>query len=83
MKVLGAKGVDFTFNDTEFIDLDALKVTCPKCSKEQIASEPDSCLGKLPGVLFACCGHGIKEHSYIYFENGTIIRGFDRIERRP
>lgn len=40
----------------------------------------DPCLGHLPGVAFACCGHGkdtvSREHfqrGYIAFENGTII----------
>lgn len=32
----------------------------------------DHCLGKLPGVISACCGHGGE--GYILFENGTKIR---------
>jgi len=28
----------------------------------------------LPGVKFACCGHGIHE-GYIFFENGVHIAG--------
>ena len=36
----------------------------------------DDCLGTLPGVKFACCGHGDREFSYIVFENGVTIRGF-------
>lgn len=33
---------------------------------------PDPCLGVLPGVLAACCGHG-KKQGYIYFENGVTV----------
>lgn len=33
-----------------------------------------SCLGNLPGVVAACCGHGVKE-GYIKFSNGTVVRG--------
>jgi hypothetical protein len=33
----------------------------------------DPCLGKLPGVKFACCGHGARE-GYMYFENEVIVR---------
>jgi len=33
----------------------------------------DPCLGCLPGVAFACCGHGDRE-MYIAFENGVTIR---------
>ena len=51
---------------------------CKKCGtlftsgKEEV----DPCLGTLPGVDKACCGHGIREASYIRFTNGTVIRGF-------
>lgn len=32
----------------------------------------DPCLGKLPGVQFACCGHGDPEEDpYIMFTNGV------------
>jgi hypothetical protein len=41
----------------------------------------DPCIGKLPGVIFACCGHG-QETGYIAFENGTVIRFKDcKVER--
>lgn len=45
------------------------------CCKEKIFNV-DICLGKLPGVKHACCGHGNRELSYIMFNNGIIIRGF-------
>ena len=35
--------------------------------------DPDPCLGMLPGVNFACCGHG-TDNGYIAFENGVTIR---------
>lgn len=50
---------------------------CPNCKLKPIKQEDgqfiDGCLGRLPGVNFACCGHG-KENGYISFENGTVIR---------
>lgn len=48
---------------------------CGKCSLLQHA-ENDPCLGLLPGVLNACCGHGERKDSYIQFENGLRIQGF-------
>ena len=42
-------------------------------------SEHDDCLGMLPGVKYACCGHGDRDNAYIMFENGVIVRGFDVI----
>lgn len=50
---------------------------CPQCGLARGADRTDPCMGMLPGVLFACCGHG-NGHGYIYFENGRCIR-FDHI----
>jgi len=52
---------------------------CKKCGKvfPLGKGEVDPCLGVLPGVDNACCGHGIKSESYIRFTNGVIIRGFE------
>ena len=55
---------------------------CVKCGKTFDGSykgDADPCLGVLPGVDNACCGHGIKAESYIRFTNGTVIKNFDRI----
>ena len=45
---------------------------CSKCNKQRTEEGYDACLGYLPGVKNACCGHG--EEGYIQFENGTILR---------
>ena len=50
---------------------------CIKCKKLFSLEECDPCLGILPGVNNACCGHGIKERSYIRFKNGISIIGFE------
>lgn len=51
---------------------------CLKCgsSKWSGDGEVDECLGTLPGVDNACCGHGNREEAYISFTNGVFIRGF-------
>ena len=54
---------------------------CPECHMKRGPDKYDPCLGRLPGVKYACCGHGGKSNSasgYIYFENGRIIR-FEKI----
>jgi hypothetical protein len=48
---------------------------CPKCNRPPTPEGHDACLGHIPGVRAACCGHGTGP-SYIWFENGTIIRDF-------
>ncbi|MCK5218685.1 hypothetical protein KAR10_04135 [bacterium] len=53
---------------------------CVKCGKVFEGSnngDADPCLGELPGVDNACCGHGVKEESYIRFTNGVVVKGFD------
>ena len=40
----------------------------------------DPCLGVLPGVSYACCGHGDPDDAYVAFENGIVFRGFNVIE---
>lgn len=59
------------------------KRSCGYCGKENIVKgheEYDRCLGILPGVMNACCGHGNSKQAYIQFENGVTIRGFTTID---
>lgn len=46
--------------------------------------EADPCLGVLPGVTNACCGHGNPREAYICFQGGLALRGFeiDRLHQR-
>lgn len=55
--------------------------TCPKCGIKQTAEGHDPCIALLPGVDFACCGHGVTR-GYIKFTNGVVLRGdFHVVER--
>lgn len=49
---------------------------CAKCGAVMDDHSPDYCLGNLPGVNNACCGHGQRNESYIRFTNGIVIRDF-------
>ncbi len=53
--------------------------SCRKCGAECKNAESDSCLGDLPGVDNACCGHGDPAYAYIRFTNGMAIEGFTKI----
>jgi hypothetical protein len=50
---------------------------CELCKMTVKENEPDPCLGYLPGVDSACCGHGGGHtdglDGYIRFENGMIV----------
>ncbi len=52
--------------------------SCIKCGSTEWSGDGhvDQCLGVLPGVDNACCGHGAPEEAYIHFTNGVMIRGF-------
>ena len=63
----------------QFISLKDLR--CTECGKKSTKEGHDPCLGKLPGVINACCGHNKKGHNkdgtgYIMFENGMYIEGY-------
>lgn len=51
---------------------------CPECGLKRESDGYDPCIGYLPGVDYACCGHGGRKHAsiggYIKFSNGKIIR---------
>ena len=72
------------YEDTgEEAGFDGIVRPCKKCGKVSNVGDPDPCLGNLPGVDNACCGHGIPEDAYIIFKSGVVIRGFDTIEYLP
>lgn len=51
---------------------------CPKCGLKPIGGH-DPCIANLPGVDYACCGHG-KEEGYVKFKSGHTLRGnFDHL----
>lgn len=53
------------------------ELICPKCNKKPTKEGHDPCLGELPGVKAACCGHGVDK-GYIFFEDGVHIE-FDNV----
>ncbi len=56
------------------------KLKCPKCNRQITENGHDPCLANLPGVDYACCGHGTVE-GYITFKNGITIRGNFKVEK--
>lgn len=54
---------------------------CPCCGEISVDGLDPCFKEKLPGVIDACCGHGVHK-GYISFENGTIIRGDFKIYKK-
>jgi len=44
---------------------------CPHCGRLPTAEGHDGCLGELPDVEDACCGHGYVEPARVCFTDGT------------
>jgi len=87
MKTSYLRGHQIEFINNEWVFSDTLEPTaethksraCGNCGKMETAEGHDACLGNLPGVINACCGHGIILQAYIQFLNGTELRGSDAI----
>ena len=58
----------------------SLKKTCQHCGRSPTKEGFDGCLGLLPGVVHACCGHGNSDLAYIAFEGGVTVSRFSQIE---
>ena len=52
---------------------------CGKCGKQYTKEGHDACLGTLPGVMNACCGHGDNRDAYVQFMDEFSIHGEDAI----
>lgn len=48
---------------------------CGFCGEFATLEGHDSCLGTLPDVRNACCGHGQTRDAYIQFTDGVCVRG--------
>jgi len=42
---------------------------CPVCGLRPTPEKHDGCLGELPGVRFACCGHGHPEEANVTLDD--------------
>jgi hypothetical protein len=53
--------------------------TGPLPGEQRSLEGHDPCIARLPGVKFACCGHGVRP-GYVAFHGGRVLRGwFDHI----
>jgi hypothetical protein len=51
------------------------KVVCGYCGIHRTLEGHDGCIGTLPNVMNACCGHGEKEAAYVQFWDKKRIAG--------
>lgn len=48
------------------------RIVCRHCQMERTPEGHDPCLGTLPGVQYACCGHGTRG-GYVWFTTNVGI----------
>lgn len=49
--------------------------SCSHCKQYCTPEGHDACLGTLPGVTNACCGHGILEDTFVQICGGEFVVG--------
>ena len=67
----------WVYSDTKESIIDNIR-PCKYCGHYPIIHRYDYCLGKLPNVTSACCGHNI-EKSYVVFNDGRY-KQFDSVK---
>lgn len=66
---------EYVFSDTKEPTATTWKSRpCGYCGKYNTAEGHDGCLGTLPGVMNACCGHGYSD-PYVQLMDGFCVRG--------
>lgn len=68
------------YSDDKELVLDNKNRKCGYCNKSNTKEGHDGCIGKLPNVLNACCGHGTVEEAYIQFSDKTELRGITALQ---
>ncbi len=54
---------------------------CGRCGEGFTKEGHDPCIGTLPNVMNACCGHGYDREAYIQFEDGSRTAGVEAINK--
>lgn len=75
------RGHEIYFNDAHWVYADTGEPTagneraCGCCGRHNTEEGHDGCLGTLPMVMNACCGHGVPEEAYVQLNPRTTLRG--------
>jgi len=71
----------WVFSDTKEPTITTWKSrNCNNCNKDFPSNDHDPCIGNLPGVMNACCGHGIDKEAYVQFPDGEHLSGKEAID---
>lgn len=58
---------------------------CAHCDRPNTPAGHDGCMGTLPGVMNACCGHGVVADAYVQYDDGRRLAGVEALRaiRQP
>ena len=69
-------GTQWVYSDDKTPTVEGWKERpCGHCGKHMTPEGHDGCLGTLPGLMNACCGHGVTNEAYVQFMDGACVRG--------
>ena len=60
--------------------LDDPRRQCGRCDKPETPEGHDACLGTLPDVMNACCGHGRLREAYVQFWDRPRLAGQEALD---
>lgn len=56
------------------------KEICGYCGIKRTKEGHDGCIGTLPNIMNACCGHGETKAAYVQFWDKSIIQGQEALD---
>jgi len=71
---------EWLFSENRQLVKDDPQRECGYCGISNTPEGHDGCLGTLPGVMNACCGHGSDDEAYVQFDTGKILRGSNAVQ---
>jgi len=79
-QVYRIKGVSYYCDSKEPVAETHTLKPCGNCGRGYTKEGHDGCIGTLPNVMNACCGHGNEIEAYVQFSSDNIIRGKEAVE---
>ncbi len=73
-------GERFRYADTDEPTTTYQERDCGHCKRPNRPDGHDACIGELPDVMNACCGHGRPDEAYVQFTDGRRIAGDDALD---
>lgn len=71
---------EWVFSDTKESTVTTFETRpCGHCNEFATPEGHDPCLGTLPGLMNACCGHGKAKEAYVQFMDSSCVNGEDAI----